>query len=129
MRERRLEMAIRVLVVDDERSVADSLVLILNYEGCIALAAYSGIDAVRVARDFNPQILISDVMMPGMSGIEVMRSIVEDCPECQVLLISGYAEAVETATASLYDGHQVKILCKPVPPQVILEFIANCKNA
>ena len=64
----------RVLVADDERVIADTLVMILNQSGFDAHAAYSGEKAVELATIFKPQMLISDVIMAGLSGIDAART-------------------------------------------------------
>ena len=63
--------SVRVLVVDDECSVADTLALILNRSGHESIAVYSAAEAVSVAGSFKPHALLSDVMMPGMNGFEL----------------------------------------------------------
>ena len=59
----------RVLVVDDERVIADTLAIILNQNGFDASAVYTGTAAVDRARDTRPDLIISDVIMPDMNGL------------------------------------------------------------
>jgi CheY-like chemotaxis protein len=59
------------LIVDDQQNIADSLALILQKRGHIVRAAYSGEDAVLIAQSFQPHAVVSDVMMYGMSGVEL----------------------------------------------------------
>jgi CheY-like chemotaxis protein len=73
----------RVLVVDDERVIADTLVLILSQKGFEATAAYSGEKAVEAATAFRPDILIMDVIMGGMNGIEASLQISAILPLCK----------------------------------------------
>lgn len=118
--------ALRVLVVDDEHAVADTLALILNRSGHESVATYSGVEAVNAAQTFHPHALLSDVMMPGMNGIELARYFSENFTDCKVLLMSGYESAVEVAQSFLPSGHFLNILSKPILPQTILAFVASC---
>src|SRR5438874_13340688 len=81
----------RVLIVDDERVIADTLALILNAVGFESSAVHSGEAAVGLAAQFRPNILLSDVIMAGMSGIEAAILIRAMLPECKVIFISGQA--------------------------------------
>jgi CheY-like chemotaxis protein len=65
----------RVLVVDDERLISETLATILSRKGYAARAAFSGQEAIDVARVFEPQVLITDVVMTGMTGIEAAGEI------------------------------------------------------
>lgn len=77
--------SIRVLVVDDEPSVADTLALILNRSGHESVAVYSAAEAVTVAAQFRPQALLSDVVMPGMNGFELAHYFAEKFTDCKLL--------------------------------------------
>lgn len=83
----------KALVVDDEPFLADTLVLILNRAGFQASAAYSGIEAVEVAENLEPNLIISDIFMPYLSGIEAMIVIRGFLPACKILLFSGHTSA------------------------------------
>jgi CheY-like chemotaxis protein len=88
--------ALKVLVVDDETIIADTLVEILIGEGYTAVAASSGESAIALAETFQPDIVISDVVMPDPNGIEVAIQVRHLLPECRILLLSG-----QTATIGL----------------------------
>jgi CheY-like chemotaxis protein len=107
--------ALRVLVVDDERLVADTLVMIAKFAGHTARAAYSGEEAAQIADEFMPQVCVSDVMMPGMIGIELADWLEEHHPDCRLLLISGAVD-----TAALLDNPPVPChlprRCRTAPP-------------
>lgn len=118
--------SIRVLIVDDECSVADTLALILNRSGHESIAVYSAAEAVLVANEFKPQALLSDVMMPGMNGFELARYFAEHFTDCKLLLMTGHASAEELAEPFLAEGILPNILSKPVLPQTVLAFVASC---
>jgi CheY-like chemotaxis protein len=110
----------RVLVVDDERVIADTLAIILNQAGFNASAVYTGISAVDVARSDSPDLIISDVIMPDMNGIEAAIQIREFLPACKILLFSGQAATADLLENARARGHEFEILAKPVHPQDLL---------
>lgn len=115
-----------ILDVDDERVIADSLAAVLRMRGYRAQAAYCAEDALRAASESQPDFLVSDVMMPGMNGIELALQFSIDFPSCRVLLMSG-----NTATAGLLAdaerrGHRPTILAKPVHPTQVFDFLSSC---
>lgn len=117
----------RVLVVDDDVKVADSLVQILIATGHQAVAAYSAEAAIKLAEKLNPEAVVSDVVMGPVSGIELTNHIREHYPSCRVLLFSGYASTKAFTQAFLTRGSSVQFLPKPVHPSRILEFLATCE--
>ena len=71
-----------VLVIDDERVIADTLAAILRHNGFKALAVYSGEDAIEAAQKISPSYaVVSDILLGGMSGIDVAIEIRKRCPE------------------------------------------------
>jgi DNA-binding NtrC family response regulator len=117
---------LRVLIVDDERNIADSLALILQSRGHMVRAAYSGEDAVLIAQSFHPHAVVSDVVMRGMSGVDLAIWLANNRPDCKVLLVSGDADAFPMVEESIRRGHAHTILTKPFHPQRILDFLATC---
>ncbi len=110
----------RILVVDDERRIADTLVIILNQNGFDASAVYTGTDAVDRARSSRPDLVISDVIMPDMNGIEAAIQIRNILPACRILLFSGQAATADLLEKARAEGHEFDILAKPVHPQDLL---------
>jgi CheY-like chemotaxis protein len=110
----------KVLVVDDERVIADTLAIILNQHGYDASAVYTGTDAVERARAVQPDLIISDVIMPDMNGIEAAISIRTFLPDCKILLFSGQAATADLLEVARSQGHEFEILAKPVHPQDLL---------
>jgi CheY-like chemotaxis protein len=82
---------LRVLIVDDEEIVADSLARILREKGFSAHAAYNGEDALESAASLMPDVLVSDVIMPGINGVELAVRISKQFPDCRVILFSALA--------------------------------------
>ncbi len=114
-----------VLVADDERVIADTLAIILNQSGFEATAVYSGEKAVEMARTLRPNMLISDVIMTDMNGIDAAIQIRSILPECKILLFSGQAATADLLESARARGHEFEILAKPVHPQDLLARLRN----
>lgn len=110
----------KVLVVDDERVIADTLAMILNQSGFEAQAVYSGEKAVELAAAFVPNMLITDVIMADLNGIDAAIQIRALLPTVKVLLFSGQAATADLLEKARAQGHEFDILAKPVHPQDLL---------
>ena len=110
----------KVLVVDDERVIADSLAMILNQSGFEAVPVYSGEKALEMAREFQPQMLITDVIMADLNGIDAAIQIKALLPEIKILLFSGQAATADLLEKARTQGYEFEILAKPVHPQDLL---------
>jgi CheY-like chemotaxis protein len=115
-----------VLVVDDERVIADTLSAILSRSGFSTMVAYDGTGALKLAAECKPDLLISDVMMPGMTGIELAIAVTETVPGCRILLFSGQAATVDLLEKARHAGHDFTTLAKPVHPTDMLKRISEC---
>jgi CheY-like chemotaxis protein len=113
----------RVLVVDDEQVIANTLAQILNQSGFSATTAYSGEKAIEVAPELRPDILISDVVMYGMTGVDVAMAVTRDMPKCRVVLFSGQAATADLLRRAEEAGHHFEILAKPVHPRTLLNLL------
>jgi CheY-like chemotaxis protein len=110
----------KVLVADDERVIADTLAMILNQSGFDARAVYSGEKALESVTSFEPDMLISDVIMADLNGIDAAIRIRELLPGIKVLLFSGQAATADLLEKARANGHEFEILAKPVHPQDLL---------
>ena len=110
----------KVLVADDERVIADTLAIILNQSGFEATAVYTGEKAVEMAKTLKPDMLISDVIMTDLNGIDAAIKIRELLPACKILLFSGQAATADLLDRARGQGHEFEILAKPVHPQDLL---------
>lgn len=117
-----------ILVVDDEMVIADTLSMILSKSGFATLTAYDGAEALELARDIPPDLLISDVVMPGMTGIQLAIAVVAMVPGCKVLLFSGQAATVDLLEEARAEGNEFNALTKPVHPTDMLKRIAETLN-
>jgi DNA-binding response OmpR family regulator len=110
----------KVLVVDDERVIADTLAMILNQSGFDARPVYSGEKAVELAATFKPNMLISDVIMPDLNGIDTAIRMRALLPGIKILLFSGQAATADLLEKARAQGYEFEILAKPVHPQDLL---------
>ena len=110
----------KVLVVDDEQVIADTLAMILNQSGFVAQAVYSGEKALETAAQFSPDMFITDVIMNDLNGIDAAIRMQELLPGIKVLLFSGQAATADLLEKARKQGHEFEILAKPVHPQDLL---------
>src|ERR1700712_4848061 len=110
----------KVLVADDEQVIANTLAIILNQAGFEARAVFSGEKAVEALDNFQPDMLISDVIMTGMTGIEAAIIAWDRFPKCKILLFSGQAATADLLEKARAQGQEFEILAKPVHPTDLL---------
>ncbi|MEC3975151.1 response regulator transcription factor [Amycolatopsis sp. H20-H5] len=94
---------VRVLVVDDEVTLAELVSMALRMEGWDIRSAPNGTEAIRLAREFRPDAVVLDVMLPDFSGIEVLRRMRAEVPQLPVLFLTA-KDAVEDRIAGLTAG-------------------------
>jgi CheY-like chemotaxis protein len=114
-------LAKRVFVVDDEANIADTLSLILRRVGFTVHTFYDGQAALEHARRETPDIVLSDIVMPKMDGLELASKLWEQFPLCRILLVSG--NACYSALLSKQENEnslELAILAKPVHPDIII---------
>jgi CheY-like chemotaxis protein len=110
----------KVLIADDESVIADTLAMILNKSGFDARAVYSGEKALELASTFAPDMLISDVIMADLNGIDAAIQIRSLLPGIKILLFSGQAATSDLLENARDRGYEFEILAKPVHPQDLL---------
>jgi CheY-like chemotaxis protein len=115
----------KVLVVDDERVIADTLAMILNQSGFESRAVYSGEGALEMAQAFEPDMLISDVIMADLNGIDAAIRIRGLLPRIKILLFSGQAATADLLEKARAQGYEFEILAKPVHPQDLLSRLRS----
>lgn len=117
-----------VLVVDDEQFIAKSLATIFRNHGFDATCAYSGYDAIRSAKSLRPDVIISDILMPGMNGVDAAVSIFRHLPDAKYVFVSGFSGFQENLSAARNQGLEFLHLEKPVPPKLLVEYLAGCRR-
>ncbi|HEX4756528.1 MAG TPA: response regulator [Terracidiphilus sp.] len=119
----------RVFVVDDESVITTTLGLILRRHGFDAHSFDLPMEALSACRDMAPDLLITDVVMPVLSGIELAVQMRERCPDCKVLLFSGQPATADLLEMARANGHDFEALAKPVHPLELLEKIRTVMDA
>jgi DNA-binding NtrC family response regulator len=109
-----------IFVVDDEHVIASSLGAILKLHGYTSTSFTSPLEALAAARARAPDLLISDVVMPGLSGVDLAIQIKAECPACKILLFSSIGAL--TAESSLAGGRKSPspLPVLPVSPRTLL---------
>jgi len=115
----------RILVVDDEVLIADTIVQILNRNGFIAQAAYSGEQAIEIARRTCPELVLSDVLMPQVDGVEAAIQIRQLCPDARIVLFSGQAATIEILSRARARGYNFELLAKPIHPTQLIQHLRS----
>ena len=115
----------RILVVDDEVLIADTIVQILNRNGFIAEAAYSGEQAIEMARLSCPELVLSDVLMPQIDGVEAAIQISKLCPDTRIVLFSGQAATLEILSRAKERGYNFELLPKPIHPTQLIQHLRS----
>jgi DNA-binding NtrC family response regulator len=112
-----------ILVVDDERVIADTLSLILTSHGFAVMTAYDGRSALEIATTVLPDLLISDVVMPDLNGIELALAIMAAVPDCETILFSGQASLADFLAPARAAGYDFTLLSKPIHPSAMLALV------
>ena len=115
----------RIFVVDDELDIAKLLVVMLQMNHFDALPYSDPVAAINAAKATPPDYLISDIVMPGMTGIELAIALKRQIPRCKVLLFSGQVGASELIKNANAAGHSFELLQKPIHPKELVEAIRN----
>jgi CheY-like chemotaxis protein len=117
------ELQARILVVDDNRTIALTLGAILQEHGYETATAFSGAEAIAKAAGFLPDLLVSDVCMGAMNGIEAASRITARLPGCKVLFLSGQASMSDVLNAAP-ERLVYSFISKPIHPLDLLNAIA-----
>jgi CheY-like chemotaxis protein len=121
-----------VFVVDDEPVIASALAAILKLHGYSARAFTSPLEVLAAARSRAPDLLIADVVMSGLSGIDLANQMLAQSPECKILLFSGQTTTRELLRDAHKQGNSFPLLQKPVQPSITLlsmEVLAGEKRS
>lgn len=112
-----------IFVVDDEQSIAMTLSAILNFGGYQGEFFLHPDDALRALKTWTPAVLITDVNMPGMNGVELAIRFTTECPNCKILIFSGNIKMAGLVDLAIAQGYQFRVFPKPVNPREFLTII------
>lgn len=117
------QSSLRILIVDDNRNIVESLKMLLDMKGNSTEAAYDGLEAVEVAERFRPEVILLDIGLPKLDGYETCKRIRQQPwgREMMVFAVTalGHDEAVTKSQLSGFDMH----LVKPVEPEILLTVL------
>ena len=110
----------KLLIVDDDPAVNETLSIIFTKQGYEVSRAHTGKEALEFISHTCPDIVLLDVVLPDISGVDIAIAIIREFPKCKFLLISGN-KATENAIDDARDkGYDFEVLAKPLPPQELI---------
>lgn len=116
----------KLLIIDDERPILEMLEISLNSEGYDVFTAESGKAGLEIFGRENPKLILTDIKMPGMDGIEVLKSIKEKDSETEVIVITGHGD-MDSAIAALRCGAS-DFLTKPIRDEILVLALERAKQ-
>jgi DNA-binding NtrC family response regulator len=118
-----------VFVVDDEVIISKSLAMILQHSGYSARFFTNPLEALEHIKADPPDLVISDVVMPQLSGVDLAIQVKAHCSDCEILLFSGQASTIDLLGEARKQGHTFTLLSKPVHPTDLLREIDRLQGA
>jgi len=119
---------ITVLVVDDERLIADTMTEILKRSGFRASCAYDGQAALEMALKITPDVVLADVVLPQMNGVQLAIELRKSLPSAEVILLSGQAGITEIVERGSREGYTFELISKPVHPEKLLQHLRKMRG-
>jgi len=119
----------KIVIVDDEPKIANTLCKIIRGAGYTVFAAYEAEGAMMLCRHHSPAMLISDVNMPGISGLDLAGQLSREMPACHIILFSGHVDTARLLAAAREQGSHFQCFVKPVKPEDLLETIRTISEA
>jgi len=116
----------KLLIIDDEQPVLEMLELSLSSEGYEVFIAQSGEEGLRVFEDQAPKLVITDIKMPGLDGIEVLKRIKVADDEAEVIVITGHGD-MDSAISALQHGAS-DFITKPIRDEVLMLSLDRAKK-
>ena len=120
-----MKESLKILIVDDDLDIIEILKYNLNNSGYFVKSANNGIKAIKKAKKFLPDIILMDVMMPEMTGIEACSEIRKIDQLRNTIIIFLSARSEDYTQISAYDAGADDYISKPVKPKILLKKISN----
>jgi DNA-binding NtrC family response regulator len=115
----------RILIVDDEKNIANTLAMIFEIRGHEVKTANSAEEAVEIVDSFEPDVVLSDVIMGKMTGVDLAIYLSKSRPDCRVILFSGQTATANVLAEANRKGHSFRLLAKPIHPDRLFEEISE----
>ena len=116
-------MSVKILVVDDEENICNYLVELFKMEDWSTQTAYDGYEGVKMASDSDYDVIVMDILMPRMTGLEATREIIKRKPNSKIVVITG-APYRKQAQEALDHGAKVFIK-KPFSSEKIIQAVKD----
>ena len=116
----------RMLIVDDDEGMRRSLTRIMVTKGFNVCVARDGMQAIEVAKEFQPEILLMDVRMPGIDGVEAYRRMKDVCPDAAVIFMTAFS-ATELSQQAIAEG-AIDVLPKPLNVDSLCDLISASRR-
>lgn len=118
-----------LMVLDDDTAVRHTWTIIFRQQGYDVVPVERGEEAIAAAHERAPDLLLADIRLPDMTGIEAARRVRQIAPSCHVLLISGDGESSEALEIARAEGTDFEVLPKPISPPDLIQRIASFLKA
>jgi DNA-binding NtrC family response regulator len=112
-----------IFVVDDEEDIAKMFAVVLQMNLFNAMPYFDPLHALDAAKETPPDYLLTDVVMPGMDGVELARAIKAIAPECKILIFSGREDSAKLIEKANQEGYDFALVLKPIHPTKMVELI------
>jgi len=119
---------VKVLVVDDDESLASVIKLMLEFEGYKVVLGMNGKDGYNAYLQFRPSLVITDIVMPGENGIEMVNRIRDHDPKVKTLYISGHLDKFRSRLEEEMMKFPVNFLGKPFSRKELISQICQLAN-
>ena len=119
----------KVLIVSEEHSNSESLAQVFSLRGNAVRTAYTAEQAIEIVAAWTPGLVIVDVVLPKMSGIDLAVLLRETCPSCHILMVSGQLVTLALTEQGAENGHLLSILAKPMAVNDLLETATTLLSA
>jgi CheY-like chemotaxis protein len=119
---------LKIIVADDEPLIALTVSEILEDEGFDVITVADGKAAVEAAREISPDLILTDVLMPKMNGIELGKTVRNFLPQCRIILISGQAATGDLLKRARDEGHEFEVVTKPIQPDALIALVRESKQ-
>ena len=119
----------KVLIVEDEPVVLHTLELILKQQGYDVRGARDGKEALAIGPEFQPNVLLCDINLPDVDGIQVATQLKRELPHCRAILLSGEITSTELLEDAAKQGMHFEVLAKPTEPHQLLRVLAGAKTS
>jgi DNA-binding response OmpR family regulator len=122
-------MSYRILLVDDEKGITETLTAILRMKGYEVDVASDGVEGLDAACRIHPDLIISDIAMPKLNGVDMAIEVTKELGNVKILLISGQAVTIELLQQARTRGYDFDWLAKPVHPVDMLKKVKSMLDA